>query len=180
MRACEDSTVDLSRLFEARGEDLRLIAVVIDDAGNVADDIRCVHTECFHPVEIGSNAVRPCLECDECLVHSVDRRCGYVCPLALERLDNLDAREVDGNFDEYLFIHMTEHSFRVTHHAVVVPCRHLNMQRTQTADNCANLTHMCEERNRTFPLHNSGVARHARNGQIFGEFPNLIQICCIE
>ena len=54
------------------------------------------------------------------------------------------------------------------------------MQRTQTADDCANLTHMRKERNRTFLLHDGGVARYARNGQIFGEFADLVEVCSVE
>ena len=153
---------------------------MIDDARDIADHICSVNAESFHAVVVGSNAVRARLERKKSLIHSVDRRRCDIRPLPFQCLDDLDAREVDRNFNKYLLIHMTEHGFRVTHHAVVVPCRHLDVQRVQAADDCANLTHMCKERNRTFLLHDGGVARHARNGQIFGEFADLVEVCSVE
>ena len=81
VRAREDGAVDLGGLFEARREDLRLIAVMMDDAGNVADNIRCIESECFHAVEIRCDAVRARLKCKKRLIYPVDRCRGYVCAL---------------------------------------------------------------------------------------------------
>ena len=179
MRTCENRTVDLGGLLETRRKNLCLIAVVGNNAGNIPDHGRRIDAKRLHAVIVRGDAVRPRLQCHECLIHPVDGRRRHVCPLATEGFDGLNPFKVDGNLDKHLLIDMTEHRLCVAHHPVIVRRRHLDMQGAKIADDGANLPHVSKERDTSLLLDDARIAGHPGDRQIFRKRTNLIEICRI-